>query len=120
MQSDVVVSGTAISGTLKYVDGYTGFSSDESLQSGNFLAVKFSDIDENATSLKVGIQPSSIGADLVEAIDDPDGNAVFRVTDKDAQKVVVKISDGTHTKTQTYSLTGLTLEESDAEEDTVG
>ena len=96
---------------MNYVDGYTGFSSDESLQSGNFLAVKFSNIDENATSLKVGIQPSSIGADLVEAINDPDGNAVFRVTDKDTQKVVVKISDGTHTKTQTYSLAGLTLED---------
>ena len=73
------------------------------------MAVKFSDIDENATSLKVGIVPSSIGADLVEAINDPDQNAVFRVTNPSTQKVVFEISDGEHTKRQEYDLSGLTL-----------
>ena len=74
------------------------------------MAVKFSDIDPDATSLKVGIVPSSIGADLVEAIDDPDHNAVFRVTDPATQKVVLVLSDSETTKRQEYALTALTLE----------
>lgn len=110
LQSNVTVDGTAISGTLNYVTDYTQFSSQTELQSGNYLALKFSDIDPTATSVKVGLVPSAIGMDLVEIIDDPDKNGVFRITNKDTQKLHVVTSDGTNEKTQIFDLSGLTLE----------
>lgn len=76
---------------------------------GNFVVLKFSDIDENATSVKVGLDPS-MGSGLVEIIDDPDKNGVFKVTDKNAQLFKVVTSDGTKSTTKTYSLSGLTLQ----------
>lgn len=104
--SDVTVTDNAIVGTLKYLDSgdiadYWG--------AGNFVALKFSDIPNTATSVKVGLEPSA-GSGLVEIIDDPDKNGVFKITDKDAQKFRVVITDGTYTTTKDYSLSGLTLE----------
>ena len=106
---DVVVSGNAITGTLKYlndggpISGYWG--------AGNFLALKFSNVDPKATSIKVGLNPSE-GSGLVELLGDPDMNGVFKITDKDTQKFRVVITDGHATKTTDYDLSGLTCEES--------
>lgn len=105
IQSDVVVSGKKITGTLKYLDdgpiaGYWG--------AGNFLALKFSDLDPNATSIKVGLNPSQ-GSGLVEIIGDPDLNGVFKITDKDVQTFRVVITDGHMTKTTDYDLSDLTV-----------
>jgi hypothetical protein len=107
MQIGVTVSNGAITGTLKYLDdggeiaGHWG--------AGNFLCLKFSDIDTDATSVKVGLEPSE-GSGLVEIIDDPDKNGVFKITDKATQKFVVVSSDGTHTDKQAFDLSGLTVE----------
>ena len=101
--------GDGIVGTLKYVTGYTGFSSDPSLQEGNYLAVKFTDIDPAATSVRVGLDPSA-GSGLVEIINDPDKNGVFRVSNKDTQKFKVVSTDGTSTTTKTYDLSTLICE----------
>ena len=107
--ADVTVSGNAITGTLKYLDdggpisGWWG--------PGNFLALKFSDVDPKATSIKVGLNPSD-GSGLVELLGDPDMNGVFKITDKDTQKFRVVITDGHATKTTDYDLSGLTCEES--------
>ena len=107
--SDVTVTGTKITGTLKYLDnggpisGYWG--------AGNFLALKFSDVDNRASSIKVGLVPSQ-GSGLVELLGDPDMNGVFKITDKDTQVFRVVITDGHLTKTTDYDLSGLTLEES--------
>lgn len=102
---DVVVSGKKITGTLKYladgpIAGYWG--------AGNFLALKFSDLDPNATSIKVGMNPSQ-GSGLQEIIGDPDLNGVFKVTDKDVQTFRVVITDGHMTKTTDYDLSDLTV-----------
>lgn len=59
--------------------------------------------------MKVGLQPSQ-GSGLVEIINDPDKNGVFKITDKDTQKFVVVITDGTQTTTQEFDLSGLELE----------
>lgn len=106
--SDVVVSGNKITGTLKYLEGgaiagYWG--------AGNFLALKFSGVDPKATSIKVGLNPSE-GSGLVELLGDPDMNGVFKITDKDTQKFRVVITDGHLTKTTDYDLSDLTCEES--------
>ena len=105
IQSDVVVSGNKITGTLKYLEdgpiaGYWG--------AGNFLALKFADLDPNATSIKVGMNPSE-GSGLQEIIGDPNLNGVFKITDKDVQKFRVVISDGHMTKTTDYDLSDLTV-----------
>jgi hypothetical protein len=94
---------------LKYVTDYTGFSGDPALQEGNYLALKFTDIDERATSVKVGLNPSA-GSGLVEIINDPDKNGVFRISDKNTQNFVVEVSDGTNTKTQIFDLATLNVQ----------
>lgn len=102
---DVAVSGNKITGTLKYLsDGpiasYWG--------AGNFLALKFSDVDQRASSIKVGLNPSE-GSGLVELLGDPDMNGVFKITNKATQKFRVVITDGHLTKTTDYDLSDLTV-----------
>ena len=97
---------------MAYVDDYTGFSSDEKLQKGHFLALHWSDPEEGVTSLKVGVVPSTIGMDPVECIDDTDRNGVFRITDPVNQKIIVIQRDAKHKNIQYYDLSGLTLEDS--------
>ena len=77
---------------------------------GNFVAFKFTNIDERATSVRVGLEPSQ-GSGLVEIINDPDKNGVFKITDKDEQVFKVITTDGNETITQTFDLSGLELEE---------
>lgn len=79
---------------------------------GHFLALKFTNIDPDATSVKVGLDPSQ-GSGLVELIDDPDKNGVFKITSTSQVFKVVQ-SNATATKTQIFSLANLILE--DAEE----
>lgn len=72
--------------------------------------MKWSDPVEGVTSLTAGIVPSSIGADPVECIDDTDRNGVFRVTDKENQKIRLVQRDASgHKNVQEFSLKGLTL-----------
>lgn len=81
---------------------------------GYFLALKWSDPDETATSLKVGLVPSASGMDLIECIDDPDRNGVFKVTDPANQVFKIVSSNEGHKTTQIFKLKGLTLEETGA------
>lgn len=105
IQSGLNVAGGAITGTLKYLDSGDLVTT---WGEGNFMALEFLNIDQRATSVRVGMQPSE-GSGLVEIIDDPDKNGVFKVTNT-AQKFMVITSDGTHTSAAEYDLTGLTLE----------
>lgn len=105
MQSGISVSGSEITGTLKYL------SSGQLVTDwgpGYFLALKFTDIPEGLdyNNVKVGLLPSQ-GSGLVNL--DGDYNGVFKITDKDYQKFRVEITDGTYTKTQTFNLKGLEL-----------
>lgn len=107
MQDDVTVANGKITGTLKYL---SEGAIPERWGEGYFIALKFSDIDNKATSVKVGLQPS-VSSGLVEIIDDPDKNGVFKVTDKNAQKfIVISSADGYYNK-QKFELADLTLEE---------
>lgn len=98
-----------ITGTLKFVEDYTGFSGDPALQSGNFIALKFTDIPASATSVKVGLEPSR-GSGLVEIIDDPDKNGVFRIDNKFEQNFKVVTTDGIQTVTQIFDLSRLNVQ----------
>lgn len=114
MQSDVYIIGGAIdidhpvndggfiTGTLKYID--SGELADD-FGAGNFMALKFTNIDPTSTSVRVGIEPN-----LIEIIDKPDKNGVFKITDTENQVFKVIQSNSKQTKTQTFNLMELTLE----------
>lgn len=74
------------------------------------MALKWSDPDENATSLKVGLVPSK-GTGLVEAIDDTDRNGVFKIDNTDQQLVLISSVNGKRTTKQVFDLSGLVLED---------
>lgn len=107
IQSDVSVTDGRITGTLKYLD--SGAIA-EHWGEGYFMALQLADIDERATSVLVGMDPSE-GSGLIEIIDDPDKNGVFKVTDKNVQVFKIVSSDGTNVTTDTYDLTGLRMAE---------
>ena len=105
-KNDVTVTGNKITGTLKYLSTGT-IASDWG--AGYFLALKFSNLAATATSVKVGLKPS-VSSGLVELLGDPDMNGIFKITNKDEQKFRVVTTDGTHTLTQSFDLSGLILE----------
>ena len=91
---------------MKYVENYV--ESGPLAGSGNYLALKFTSTDWDAyTSVKVGLDPSASGMELVEILTDPDKDGVFKISDKDAQNFVVEVSDGTATSRFEYDLSGL-------------
>ena len=108
LQSDIVIDGTDISGTLKYVTDYTGFNAtDNSEQSGNYLALSV-EVPEGATVTTQLINGKKGSVDLTT-----DKFCIYRITNKDTQKVKFTVTKGNESKTETYSLSGLTLNEAD-------
>ena len=112
MQTGVSVANGKITGTLHFIEG--GLSPSGPLAGdGNFLALKFTSEDWNKyTSVKVGLEPST-GTGLVELIDDPDKNGVFKVTGEiEGVQQVFKVvtTDGTDTVTDEYDISELVLE----------
>lgn len=55
------------------------------------------------TSVKVGLDPSA-SSGLVEIINDPDHNGVFRISNPSQKFKVVQTLAGGRTKTQTFDL----------------
>lgn len=75
------------------------------------MALKFDDFASGLTyaNVKVGLVPSASGMDPVTL--DSDKNAVFKITDKNSQKLKVVQSDNAgHKNVQLFGLTGLNLE----------
>lgn len=104
LQEDITVLSQSITGTLKYVSDYTGFSESVELQSGYFLALHTS--CEGADTITVEVIN---GSGRVATLDS-DGISVVRIADKDTQKIKFVATKGTYTRTRIYSLTDLTLE----------
>lgn len=105
--ADVAVSGTNVTGTLKYHTGTDAITS--VWGEGYFLCLGWAN-PSGATSLKVGLDPT-FGAGMVEAIDDPDHNGIFKIGAKDVQEFVVIVSDGTNSISQRLNLSGLKYED---------
>ena len=104
LQSDIEVRDDTITGTLKHIDGYSGFSGIPSEQSGNFLALSF-EADEG----------SEIITELVNGTKGPvkvdDGFCVYRLTDKETQTITVTVKKDTEESVKEYSLSGLACSE---------
>jgi len=111
LQSNVSVANGKITGTSKY---YEGWASGPLEGPGNFLALKLEAEDwTDYTSVKIGLEPS-YGTGLVEIINDPDKNCVFKIADKNAQLVKVICKNATTETVKTYSLRDLVLESDEA------
>lgn len=105
LQSGVSVGQDAISGTLKYVTGYTGFSGDPAEQSGHYLALHI-DTDAEADSITVEI----IGGDHGPVQLDSDRTNIFRIKNKQQKIKIVAKKDGYPDVEKIYNLAALTLE----------
>lgn len=109
MQSNVSFGNGKVTGTLKYLSGSNAITDDWG--EGYFLCFNMADSTWTGyTSVKVGVTPSACSG-LVEIINDPDKNGVFKVSDKAQQLFTVVSTNGTQTRTKAYSLADLVLEE---------
>ena len=107
LQSDVTISEYRISGTLKYVTGYTGFSDDVSLQTGNYLAFRAIVPNVEGSTVTVTLK----GNDPITL--DDNGLVVLRITDKRSQVVTIVASkEGCQTVKKRLSLSDLICLES--------
>ncbi|MBR6102623.1 MAG: hypothetical protein IKP95_09355 [Ruminococcus sp.] len=108
LQSGVQVSGDSISGTLKYVTGYTGFSGDASEQSGNYLAIHC----DVASAPDAKIDVEVVGGHHGPTTLDSDRIIILKI-ESTTQKVKVTASrNGDVTVERVFSLTSLTLNDS--------
>ena len=103
LQDEIAIdSSNVISGTLNYVDDYTGFSGDPELQQGHYLALHFAAPNyPNATITVTVTNPVTL---------DEDGIVVLYIRNKDSQTITVVANNGITSITKVYRLTGLTLE----------
>lgn len=103
MQSSIAVNNGAITGTLKWLSSgqlVTDWGA------GNFIALKFTESDSDITTIYVGLE-NTLGAGMQALDSDMDG--VFKITNKNTQKLVcVEMVDG-FACPSVYSLSGLTL-----------
>lgn len=103
LQSNVSINKNYITGTLKYVDDYTGFSSDPNLQSGNYLVLHAEVPDEDGVKITVKVTNP--------VVLDADGIIVLRIADKSSQTVTVVASkEGYDSVTKVFRLNRLTCE----------
>jgi hypothetical protein len=101
LQENIEISDdNVISGTLKYVTDYTGFSGNVAEQQGNYLALHFDVPDVDGVTLTVN------GTTL-----DTDGVIVLIVDDTTKKVRATASKAGYPDVTKTYALTGLTLNE---------
>lgn len=99
LQENIEIKENEIVGSLKYVTGYTGFSSDESMQSGNYLAI------HNETNNDEPIFVELVGGVSGPRQLDSDGIIVLRIANK---QQVVRVTSGNAVKE--YSLANIILE----------
>lgn len=108
LESNLVFRDKAISGTLHYVKNYTGFSSEPSQQSGNFIAVKVA-TDPTADSITMElVGGSGTGPKALDST----GVVIARITNKDAQSMKFVATKGADTVTKIYALNELVCETS--------
>ena len=105
LQSDMVVADDEVTGTLKHVTGYTGFSSNTSEQSGNYLALK---IEAEPAEAETVVE--LVGGTKGPVTLDDDMNIVLLIKNKDTQSIKVTATHNGESITKIYGLSGLTLE----------
>lgn len=98
LQENIEITNDEIKGTLKYVTGYTGFSSKVEEQSGNYLVI------HNETNGDEPIFVEVIGGTSGPTQLDSDGIIILRIANNEQK---VRVSSGSAVKE--YSLTNINL-----------
>ena len=108
LQSDIVISDDhKITGTLHYVENFTGFSGLPEEQAGNYLVTTYAPEPPEA-DVYVFKTSGTVGW---KKLTKPALTLVSRITDKNKQKLQVYYElDGNKSETIEYDLSGLTLE----------
>lgn len=100
LQSDIDVLEDSITGTLKYVTDYTGYSESPELQVGNFIALHAEVTNVEGATITVTMTRTATLED--------DGNVVARVADKDTQTLTFTATkEGYPDNVQTFDLSEL-------------
>ena len=109
LQENLVIGNDEITGTLKYVTGYTGFSGDPAEQEGNYIALLATPkTDDTVITCEV------IGGDHGPVTLDEDHMVVLRIKNND-QKIKFTSTLNGETKEYEYTLTNLTLSASESD-----
>lgn len=111
LQSGISIDGNSISGTLKYVTNYTGYSSLDDEKNGNYIALHFSATTGSTIKIKL-----LGGKSTSEATLDADGLAVLQIGNVNASKpgydqvIEVTATKGDDTVTRRFHLANLVME----------
>ena len=87
LQENVTVSNGVVSGNLKFVSGYTGFSGDVEKQSGNYLAIHAE--QDGSTSISARFIGDTDAVTL-----DSDGLLILRMRDGATGFELITVADG--------------------------
>ena len=103
LQTGVSFGNGTVTGTLKYVDDYTGFSSNVEEQTGNYIVLKAEVPEVSDVTITVKItNPVTL---------DSDGIFVGKIANKSSQTITVVASKtGLPSVTRIFTLSGLTVE----------
>ena len=109
LQSNIVVNDNAmtISGTLKHVTGYTGFSSNANEQSGNYIALNVDPASGFPESMTAEVKNGTASPKNISA---SDHKVVLKIKDASTQGIIIKATNKGVKVTKEYKLTGLTLQ----------
>ena len=109
LQSNIVVNDNTmtISGTLKHVTGYTGFSSKVDEQSGNYIALNVDPASGFPETMTVEVKNGTAGPKNITA---SDHKVVLKIKDAATQGIIIKATNKGAEVTKEYKLTGLTLQ----------
>lgn len=104
LQENIRITDGVISGTLKYIEGFSGFSSKPAQQSGNYLALSFA--SENAEKIETKVNNGDSGSytDLTN-----DKFCVYRIKNPITQSIEVRLTNDGDVSRKTYGLQGLVL-----------
>ena len=109
LQSNIVINDTtmSISGTLKHVTGYTGFSSKVEEQSGNYIALNVDPASGFPETMTVEVKNGTSSPKNISA---SDHKVVLKIKDAATQGIIIKATNKGVKVTKEYKLTGLTLQ----------
>ena len=109
LQSNIVIDNKAmtVSGTLKHVTGYTGFSSKVEEQSGNYIALNIDPASGFPETMTVEVKNGTSGPSKLTSADH---QVVLKIKDAATQGIIVKATNNGAEVTKEYKLTGLTLQ----------
>lgn len=104
LETNINVVDTSISGRVLYVENFTEYSTDTTMQEGNYLVLN---VVSDPTDAEISVE--LLGGKEAEKTPDSNGNVIFLVTNTTSQTIKVSAIKGKDAITKTYSLKNLEL-----------